>query len=130
MHRLLEETLEMLCYVIVLVGTLFLCSEGMKDRYHLNCAEQWVHAFLEEAERQQKITPEDLEVLEKRMMEAETGYSVSIQIKRKEEVFDMEQIRENFISGKTILLQQGDFILVCIRERERERSIRYAMIWW
>ena len=130
MHRLLEEALEMLCYVIVLVGVLFLFSNGIKDRYQLNCAEQMVHVFLEEAERKQKIMPKDLEALEIRMMEIKSVYGVSVQIKRRDEVFYLEEIWENFVMGESFLLEQGDFVLICIYEGDRKRSIRHAMIWW
>lgn len=130
MYRLLEEALEMLCYIIVLVGALFLFSNGVKDRYELNFAEQIVETFFEEAERNQKIVPENLEAMKKHLFEINTKYDTLIQIKRKGEIFHLEDLREYFVKEESFLLKQGDFIFVCIREDDRERSIRYTMIWW
>ena len=130
MHRILEEALEMLCYVIVLTGTLFLFSEVVKDKYHLNYAEQMVHVFFEEAERKQKISPDAMEEIATQLMEIKTGYGISVWVKRRDEVIDREELYRHFAKGEAFCLNRGDIILVCISENNKERSILHAIIWW
>lgn len=128
-HNLLGETIDTVCFILVLTGTLLLFSYYWNDTYCLEYAEHVTNQFFDEAERIQMIT-EDSYVTYARKMNRINGFHVNLQIKRDTELFLQEDIQEILQKEEIFCLQEGDFLTMTISKGTKRRSVLFALIWW
>ena len=129
MHDLLGETIDMICFILILTGTLLLFSYYWKDTYCLEYAEHVTDSFFDEAERLQRIT-KDGYVTYVRKLNKINGFNVELQIKREAELFLQEDIQEILQEEEVFCLQEGDFLTMTISKGTKRRSVLFTLIWW
>ena len=130
LHKLLGESVDTLCFVLILSGALFLFSYYWSDTYQLEYAEHIAGTFLSEAERVQSISSGDYRNFAERLNGINNKFEVSLQIQRAKMVIYEEDIESILLTQGKVGLCAGDFVTVTISKGQRKRSVQFAVIWW
>lgn len=129
-HNFLGEMVDTVCFILVLIGTLFLFTYYWNDSYCLEYAEHVTESFFDEAERLQEITAESYVALVGRIRKMNSEFDVNLQIKRGNQLLLSEDIQTVLVQGEAIRLQAGDFLTATISKGSKQRSVLFAVIWW
>lgn len=156
MHKILEEMIDTVCLAVLLVGILSHFQGFFSGGYRLDCMEYVANSFLNELERQQKISKEEYDILQKRMEALHMDYEITFSLKckrimpqykpewtdgncrfvytgeTKEETmeFSYEELLQLLNQRGTLVLERGDCIVLCIWENGQKRSLLQKIIRW
>ena len=103
MHKILGETIDLLCFIMLMTGTLFLFSYFWKDNVQLDYAEHLVSVFFDEAERKQVITDEEYIGLCELLVEVNDDFCIEIEIRRKTETIYREELQDILSVEKSLI---------------------------
>lgn len=129
-HKWFGETVDTICFIFVLTGSLFLFSYYWDDVYQLEYAEHVVEDFFDEAEKVQMISTEGYRTLIDKVTRVNGGLTLYIQVNRNKQIFYHTEIGNFLREESNFELQAGDVIVIRIGKNKRERSVLSTVIWW
>ncbi len=130
MYKICSETLDMILFMLLLLGAWMLFSEYWKEETRLDYAEYITESFFDMAERKQSVSYEEYETWRKKVLSVSTSYEISFRLYRKEEILIQSQWENILAEEGRILLEAGDFFMICFSEASIKRVILYRMIRW
>lgn len=130
MVKTISETVDMLCLIIILIGTLVFFSVYFSEDYRLRYAMHLTEAFFDEAEQSQQVTEEAYEKLIVDLKAINSRYEIVVRMQRGDEIHQKEDLLAEFEKQDTFPLYSGDVITFCLHKGKEKCAVMQRIVWW
>ena len=130
MMKNLYETIDTVCLMAILLGTVLVFAYYFSSDYRLCYATQQTESFFDEAERTQRLTKEGYEELVNALGQVDPDYEIRLRIFREGEIWTEKEVLEALESTDQWTLYAGDALTFYLYRDTEPHAVLQRILWW